>query len=233
MSIKQLLDANVIRPSSSPFASPMLLLNKKNGTDRLCVDYRELNSNTISDKYLLPLISDQIGRLSGAKFFTCIDMASGFHQIPIRPNSIERTAFVTPDGQYEFVTTPFGLKNAPSVFQRAMNCALGDPVHSYVVVYMDEVMVVAGIKDEALDRLEVVLQTLTKAGFSFNITKCSFLKSCVEYLGFEVKAGKIRPNPRKIKALSDLPPPQSVTQLRQFIGLVSYFIYVSLSSHNC
>jgi len=87
---------------------------------------------------------------------------------------------------------PFGLKNAPSVFQRAINCALGALVHSYVVVYMD--------KDEALERLEVVLQTLTKAGFSFNITKCSLLKSCVEYLGFEVKEGEIRPNPRKIKA---------------------------------
>jgi len=118
---------------------------------------------------------------------------------------------------------PFGLKNAPSVFQRAINCALGDLVHSYVVVYMDDVMVVAGTKDETLERLEVVLQALTKAGFSFNITKCSFLKSCVEYLGFEVKACEIRPNPRKIKALTDLPPPQSVTQLRQFIGLVSYF----------
>jgi len=88
---------------------------------------------------------------------------------------------------------------------------------------MDDVMVVAGTKDEALERLEVALQILTKAGFSFKITKCSFLKSCVEYLGFEVKAGEIRPNPRKIKAFTDLPPPQSVTQLRQFIGLVSYF----------
>jgi len=150
-------------------------------------------------------------------------MASGFHQIPIHPNSVERTAFVTPEGQYEYLTMPFGLKNAPSVFQRAINRALGDLTHSYAIVYMDDVMIIGRTKEEAFDRLRVVLQVLTHSGFSFNITKCSFLKSCVEYLGFEVKSGEIRPNPRKIRALLNLPPPQSVTQLRQFIGLVSYF----------
>lgn len=117
---------------------------------------------------------------------------------------------------------PFGLKNAPSVFQRAINRALGDLTHSYAIVYMDDVMIIARTK-EAFERLRIVLQTLTHAGFSFNITKCSFLKSCIEYLGFEVKAGEIRPIPRKIRALLSLPPPQSVTQLRQFIGQVSYF----------
>jgi len=179
--VQQLLDSNIIRPSSSPFASPMLLVRKKNGSDRLCVDYRELNANTVSDKYPLPLISDQIARLSGAKFFTCIDMASGFHQIPVHPNSIERTAFVTPEGQFEYLAMPFGLKNAPAVFQRAINNALGDLTHSFVIVYMDDVMVVAPTKEEAFDRLQLVLRTLSKAGFSFNVTKCSFLKSCVEY----------------------------------------------------
>lgn len=117
---------------------------------------------------------------------------------------------------------PFGLKNAPSVFQRAINRALGDLTHSYAIVYMDDVMIIARTK-EAFERLRIVLQTLTHAGFSFNITKCSFLKFCIEYLGFEVKAGEIRPIPRKIRALLSLPPPQSVTQLRQFIGQVSYF----------
>lgn len=221
--IGELLKYNIIRPSCSPFASPMLLVKKKNGSDRLCVDYRELNSNTISDKYPLPLISDQIARLRGANYFSCLDMASGFHQIPIHPYSIERTAFVTPEGQYEFLTMPFGLKNAPSVFQRAVMKALGELAYSYVIVYMDDIMIISSTKEEGFYRLENVLDILTKAGFSFNVTKCSFLRTSVEYLGYEIKAGVIRPNPRKIQALTALPPPQSVHQLRQFLGLASYF----------
>jgi len=129
--LSELLKCNIIRSSCSPFASPMLLVKKKNDTDRLCVDYRELNSNTIADRYPLPLISDQIARLRGANYFTCLDMASGFHQISIHPDSIEYTAFVTPDGQYEFLTMPFGLKNAPSVFQRAvMRAWVTWPIHT-------------------------------------------------------------------------------------------------------
>jgi len=129
----------------------MLLVRKKNGTDRLCVDYRELNANTVSNKYPLPLISDQIARLSGARF----DMASGFHQIPIHACSIERTAFVTPEGQYEYLAMPFGLKNAPSEFQRAISRALGDLTYTYAIVCMDDVMIVARTKEEAFDILQI------------------------------------------------------------------------------
>lgn len=221
--IDDLLKAKVIRPSSSPFASPILLVKKKDGSDRMCVDYRELNDNTIADRFPLPLISDQIARLHGGHFFTILDLASGFHQIPIEPESIERTGFVTMEGQYEYVTMPFGLKNAPSVFQRALIRALGDLVNKYVVVYMDDVLIVACNIEEALERLQVVLEVLSKKGFSLNPKKCAFLKVKVEYLGFEVQEGQIRPNPRKIVALTALPPPNTVTQLRQFIGLASYF----------
>ncbi|XP_011867060.1 PREDICTED: uncharacterized protein LOC105561575, partial [Vollenhovia emeryi] len=122
--IQELLNANIIRESNSPFASPILLVKKKDETDRMCVDYRELNDNTRSDHYPLPRIDDQIDRLYGAHYFTSLDMASGFHQIPIHAESIERTAFVTPDGQFEYLTMPFGLKNAPPVFQRSINKAL-------------------------------------------------------------------------------------------------------------
>lgn len=221
--IVELLEANVIRPSSSPFSSPILLVKKKDGSERLCVDYRELNDNTVPDRFPLPLISDQIARLHGGYYFTILDMASGFHQIPIEQESIERTAFVTPDGQFEYLTMPFGLRNAPSVFQRAIVRALGDLVHSYVVVYVDDVLIVGGNVAESLERLKVVLKVLSEKHFSLNIKKCSFLKEKVEYLGYEVSQGQIRPNPRKIEALTALPPPETVTQLRQFIGLASYF----------
>jgi len=111
-----LLRCDIIRPSCPPYASHILLVKKKSGSDRLCVDYRELNSNTVADKYPLPLIQDQKDRLRGASYFTCLHMASGYYQIPLQTDSIEYTAFVTPDGQYEFLYMPFGLKNAPSVF---------------------------------------------------------------------------------------------------------------------
>lgn len=221
--VDELLTAGIVRPSSSPFASPILLVKKKDGSDRMCVDYRELNDNTIPDRFPLPLISDQIAKLHGGHFFTILDMASGFHQIPIESDSIERTAFVTPEGQYEYLAMPFGLRNAPSVFQRAIIKALGNLVNTYVVVYMDDVLIVADSVDQALERLEVVLKVLTEKRFSLNIRKCAFLKQKVEYLGFEVSQGEIRPNPRKIKALTALPPPETVRQLRQFIGLASYF----------
>lgn len=221
--IDGLSSAGIIRPSCSPFASPVLLVKKKDGSDRLCVDYRELNSNTVPDKYPLPLINDQIQRLSGAKYFTTLDMASGFHQLPIHEDSIERTAFVTPDGQFEYLTMPFGLRNAPSVFQRAINKALGELVNSFAVCYIDDVMIPADSVAQSLERLKMVLDKLRVAGFSLNLGKCSFLKSRVDYLGYEVSAGEIRPNPHKVKALTESSPPGTVTQLRQFIGLASYF----------
>ncbi|XP_033312187.1 uncharacterized protein K02A2.6-like [Bombus bifarius] len=136
--IDELIKAKIVRPSNSPFASPILLVKKKDGSDRLCVDFRALNKNTVADRYPLPLIADQIARLQKARYFISLDMASGFHQIPIHPNSTEYTAFVTPDRQYEYVTMPFGLKNAPSVFQRA--------------IHLDDVLIIADSVDQALER---------------------------------------------------------------------------------
>lgn len=221
--IRDLMNAGVVRESCSPFSSPVLLVKKKDGTDRLCIDYRELNSNTVPDRYPLPLIGDQIQRLVGANYFSSLDMASGYHQIPIHPDSIERTAFVTPDGQFEYVTMPFGLRNAPSVYQRAINKALGELAESFAVCYIDDIIIPSVTTEQGIERLRLVIEALTKAGFSFNLKKCAFLKIEVDYLGYHVSSGQIRPNLRKIQALTQLPPPKTATQLRQFIGLASYF----------
>lgn len=222
--VEELLAAKVIRPSSSPFASPILLVKKKDGTDRMCVDYRELNANTVPDRFPLPLISDQIDRLHGCHYFTTLDMAAGFHQLPVHEDSIEKTAFVTPEGHYEYLTMPFGLRNAPAAFQRAVNKALGVLSNTHVVSYMDDILVIGSSDvDESLERLRKVLRVLTESGFSFKLSKCSFMKERVEFLGYEVSRGEVRPNSRKVEALVALPPPETVTQLRQFIGLASYF----------
>jgi len=148
-----------------------MLVKNKNGSDRLCVDYKELNSNTVADKYQLPLIQDQKDRLRVVNYFTCLDMASGYYQIPLHADSIEYTAFVTPDGQYEFLSMPLGLKNAPAVFQRLVMQALGDLANSYGIVYMDDIMITATTQCDAFERFEIGLNVLTEAGLSFNITK--------------------------------------------------------------
>lgn len=220
--IEQLLEAGVIRESSSPFASPILLVKKKDNSDRLCVDYRELNSNTRPEHYPLPRIEEQIDQLSGAKYFSSLDMASGFHQIPIHPESVEKTAFVTPEAQYEYLTVPFGLKNAPSVYQRCITKAL-QHLKDRPLIYMDDVLCYSSDVSKGLQRLDEVLGALSKAGFSFNLRKCQFMKQGIDYLGYSIKSGEVRPNARKIQALVDSPQPKTATQVRQFLGLASYF----------
>lgn len=169
--VDQLLEANVIRPSSSPYASPAFPVAKKTGGYRLCVDYRSLNANTISEKFPVPLIQDQIARLKGAKYFSSLDMASGYHQVPIHPDSIEKTSFITYDGTWEYLAVPFGLKNAGSAFQRTVLEALGKLAYEYVVVFIDDILIVSENLEEAFSRLEIVLKVLTDAGFSLNVKK--------------------------------------------------------------
>lgn len=221
--IEDLKTKGIIRDSCSPFASPILLVKKKNGDDRLCVDFRELNSNTVRDHYPLPLIQDHIDKLGKARFFSSLDMESGFHQIRISEESIEKTAFVTPDGQYEYLSMPFGLSNAPSVYQRAINAALGDYRDNIALVYIDDVLIPSSTEQEGLERLALVLKRLSDAGFTVNPSKCKFLKTSIEYLGNIIKNGEVKPNPTKLTALKLSEPPKTLKQLRQFNGLASYF----------
>lgn len=213
----------IVRDSCSPFASPMILVRKKNGQNRLCVDYRALNRITVKDRYPLPRIDDQLDRLSGNLYFTSLDMASGFHQIPITEESIEKTGFVTPDDHCEFLRMPFGLVNAPAVFQRAINKALGDLKNTIAVVYLDDVLIPSKSIEQGLHRLNIVLKALSDGGFSLNLDKCKFLQNTIEYLGREISKEGVRPSRTKIDALVSSPTPTNVKHIRQFMGLANYF----------
>lgn len=221
--VKDLMEHGIVRESKSPYSSPIILVKKKNGDDRMCVDFRELNSNTLRDHYPLPLISDQIDQLAKGKYFTTFDMAAGFHQIPIAESSIEKTAFVTPDGLYEYMTMPFGLSNACSVYQRCINRALSSLLGNAAQVYVDDVLSKCEDIGEGLSNIERILLALQEAGFSINADKCSFFKRSIEYLGNIVSDGQVRPSPRKIDALVKAPVPKTPRQVRQFCGLAGYF----------
>lgn len=220
--IQDLVEAGIVRESMSEYASPIILVKKKGGDYRLCVDYRALNSQTVKDRYPLPHIEDQVSKLAGKCFFTTLDLAQGYYQVKIAEDSTPKTAFVTPSGQYEFLKMPFGLANAPAVFSRLIRLALHD-VRNEVATYLDDVMLPTLSVTAGIQLLERVLELLQKANLKLNLKKCAFLKKSVTYLGHEISEGTIRPGQAKINSVSEYQRPRNVHEIRQFIGLASYF----------
>lgn len=221
--VQEMLDAGIVQESSSPYASPIVLVKKKTGDRRLCVDYRALNKRTKKDHYPLPLIDDQLDRLAGNKLFISLDLASGYYQIPIEKGSQDKTAFITPDGLYQFTRMPFGLVNAPSVFQRTINKILSDAKIKYALVYMDDILIPARSFEEGLSRLEEVLCLLKKGGLTLKLSKCNFFMNNIDFLGFEINHEGIKPGEKKTEAVSKFPAPKGQRELQQFIGLANFF----------
>jgi hypothetical protein len=221
--VGELVDAGIVQDSVSDYASPVLLVKKKNGKYRLCVDYRALNNKTIKERYPMPIIEDQISRLADKKYFTALDLASGYYQIPISLDSRHLTAFVTPDGQYEFTRMPFGLANAPAVFQRMINRVLGPVRFNDAITYMDDILIASSTIDEGLYKLSNVLKIFKSAGLTLNLEKCLFLSEKIDFLGYEISYEGVRPGQKKIQSVVDFPQPKNHHQVRQFYGLVSYF----------
>lgn len=223
--ISDLLDKGIIRESQSDYASPIILVKKKNGEDRMCVDYRALNAVTVKERFPLPLIDDHIDRLGSFKYFTSLDMATGFHQVPMKDDdSISKTAFVTPEGHYEYLKMPYGLANAPIVYQRIISKTLKHLMDTgRVLTYIDDVLIMSNSIEDGLEILREVLKTLTAAGFSVNLKKCTFLATEIEYLGRLIGHGQVRPSPSKTEALLKSPKPTNVREVRQFLGLAGYF----------
>lgn len=220
--IQELLACNIIRESRSPYASPILLVKKKDGGSRLCVDFRALNQITKKFRHPLPLIDDVIDRLGGFKHYITLDLASGYYQVSMHPDSIELTAFITPDGHYEFLQMPFGLANAPAEFSRLMKKVL-EGLEDIALVYLDDIIIPCKSVKDGLSKLRRVFEKLRNHNLTLKLSKCSFFQESVDYLGREVSRSGVRPGMKKILAVADMPMPRNVKQVRQFLGLAGYF----------
>jgi transposase InsO family protein len=222
--VAKMLEKGIIEPCDGPWSSPVVLAAKKDGTLRFCIDYRKLNQVTRKDAYPLPRIEDNLDALSGSRWFTTLDLLSGFWQVEMAPDDKPKTAFsVGRGGLYQFKRMPFGLCNAPATFQRLMEKVLSGLQWEYAVLYIDDIVVFGPTVQVQLDRLEMVLNRLRSSGLRLKPSKCTLLKPEVSFLGHIVSAAGIAPDPGKVKDVRDWQVPQEVTEVRSFIGLCTYY----------
>lgn len=206
----------IVQPYISEYASPIVLVKKRDRSVRVCVDYRNLNKKIVKDRYPLPLIEDQLDALQVVKIFSTLDLKNGFFHVPVEENSRNYTAFIVPDGMYEFLRAPFGLCNSPAIFQKYINTVFKNLIRERVVlVYMDDLIVPANDIESRINRLEHVLQVASAAGLQINWKKCAFLQAEVEFLGHMVANGTIRPSDRKTESVKCFLEPTNVNQLQR------------------
>src|SRR3954463_13398707 len=211
-----------IQHSTSSWGSPTIFVKKRDKTDRLCVDYRALNAKTIKNKYPLPRINDLFDQLAGAVVFSKLDLRSGYHQIKIRKEDVPKTAFTTRYGLYEYTVMSFGVTNAPATFSRLMNSVFMEYLDKFVVVYLDDILVYSKNKEEHAEHLRLVLMKLREHRLYAKFSKCEFWLPEVTYIGHVISAKGIAVNPERVQAVLDWTPPESVKQVRSFLGLASY-----------
>lgn len=217
------MSAGIIQRSSSEFASPALLVNKKDGDKRLVVDFRALNKISEKQKFPLPLIEDLIDSVGNYKYFSTLDLAAGYHQIPVSSESVHKTAFITPEGLYEYLRVPFGLSNAPAVFQKMMT-EMFEPLRQFgVVPYLDDIIIPSNTINEGLILLEKVFKIIEEFGLTIKLSKSKFLQQEIMYLGYLISKNNFSVSYDKVQAVNNFPTPRTVHQLRQFLGLVGYF----------
>ncbi len=221
--IKKMLELGVIRPSHSPYASPIVLVPKKSGEIRFCIDFRRLNAQTRKDVFPLPSATEVFDQLGQARYFTCLDMANGYWHVQMAPEDMEKTAFTTFDGLYEWVRMPFGLTNAPATFQRAIQRVMNGLEPHRAIVYMDDVLIHSATFEQHLQDLQAVLERIRVYNLKLKVSKCHFSQPKVAYLGHIISAAGIEPDPAKVTAVQNFLAPKDTTTLRRFLGLSGYY----------
>lgn len=221
--VRDLLKQGLIEPTSSPWASNVVLVAKKDGSKRFCVDYRQLNAKTIKDAYPLPRINDTLDALGGARWFSTLDLASGYWQVELDEEARQKSAFLANGGLYTWRAMPFGLCNAPATFERLMDRVVAGLKWEILLVYLDDVIVYGRTIEDELERLRVVFQRLREAGLKLKPSKCHLFCRSVQYLGHVVSAEGVSTDPEKVEAVRNWITPTSVSELRSFMGLASYY----------
>lgn len=221
--VDEMLSQDIIETSKSPWSSPVVLVRKKDGSFRFCVDYRRLNTVTCKDAHPLPRVDDCLDALSGAKVFSTLDCASGYWQVELKPEDREKTAFSTGENLYQFKVMPFGLTNAPATFQRLMDLVLAGLHWKCCLVYLDDIIVFTKTVEGHIERLREVFQCIRNAGLKLNSSKCQLFRQSVTFLGHQVSGDGIGPDPSNIDKVTSFPVPRDITQLQSFLGLANYY----------
>lgn len=226
--VQELLDNNIIEHSNSPWNSPLLVVDKKPGPNgekkhRVVVDFRKLNSHTIGDAYPLPRIDDILDQLSNSKYFTTLDLASGYHQVLIHAEDREKTAFSTPIGHLHFLRMAFGLKGGPATFQRLMDQTLQGLLGNDCFVYLDDIVVYSNTIDEHMTKLNKIFERLSNAKLKLQPQKCHFFKREIIYLGHKCSENGCEPDPEKTNAIQTIRQPTNVREIQSFLRIANYY----------
>ena len=218
-----MVNAGIAQPSTSPWASPIVVTMRKNGKKWLCVDYQRLNNITKKDAYPLSRIDEMLDALGKAKWFSSTDLTNGFWQVGMHPDSIQKTAFTSREGLFKFNVMPFGVCNGPATFQRAMDDMLGNYNWKFAMVYIDNINIFSHTFEEHLEHLNLVFQRIRKAGLKLNKAKCNFVRKELLFLGHVVNNDGISPDPSTIQKILDFPQPRTIKELRSFLELAGYY----------
>ncbi|GFX25296.1 retrovirus-related Pol polyprotein from transposon 17.6 [Trichonephila clavipes] len=222
--IEEWLNEGIIRPSSAEYACPIVMVKKKDGSSRMCIDYRKLNQKHVKDKFSLPIIEDVLDTLQEAKVYSTLDLLNGFFHVDVDEDCRKYTSFIVPDGQFEFNKVPFGLSTSPGVFQRYVSSIFRDLTRKGIVIsYLDDLVIPAKNEQEGLEKLKIIFEVAKKYGLEIKFKKCQFLKKKFEFLGHIVESGTIKPSPTKTLAVRKFPEPTTIKQVQSFLGLTGYF----------